>query len=214
MPPSPASNECYLYLVRHGATVNNLAKPPILQGRRTDPPLSPQGRIQAERTGAFLAGMSIDRVYSSPLLRAKETAEAIAHSHGLEVEIAPGLIEVDVGRWEGMNWQEIEENDPEAYRLFMSDPTGNPYAGGEAIGFVQQRATKHFLELLEANIGRTIVVAAHNVVNRAWLSSLLGIELPHFRSVPQDNCGISLVRYRKGRIKILTINGIFHLDQR
>jgi broad specificity phosphatase PhoE len=201
-------------LIRHGATENNLANPPILQGRNTDPPLSSEGISQAKKTGAFLADVSFDRVYSSPLLRAKQTAREVARLHGVEVENAPGLIEVDVGRWEGMDWETIESTDPETYRLFMEDPTGNPYSGGETIGFVQQRARKHFQELLEENLGKTIAVVAHNVVNRAWLAFLMGIELPRFRVVPQHNCGISLLRYRDGKTKILAINGIFHLSGR
>ena len=212
MPPCPAPDTCWLYLVRHGATANNRAKPPRLQGRRTDPPLSDEGLAQARQTGKFLADSPLDAVYSSPLLRARQTAEAIAEPHGLAVEVVEDLIEVDVGVWEGRDWDEIQGADPEAYRGFMTDATINPYLGGENLKTVLARAKPAFERLMEENVGRLIVAVAHNVVNRAYLAELIGMPLARYRSIPQDNCGLTLLRYRRRRVKAVTINGVFHLD--
>ena len=212
MPPCPAPDTCWLFLVRHGATDNNRAKPPRLQGRRTDPPLSDEGLAQARQTGIFLADSALDAVYSSPLLRARQTAEAIAEPHGLAVEMVEDLIEVDVGVWEGRDWDEIQRDDPEAYRGFMTDATVNPYLGGEDLTTVLARAKPAFERLMEENVGRLIVVVAHNVVNRAYLAELIGMPLARYRSIPQDNCGLTLLRYRRRRVKAVTINGVFHLD--
>ena len=213
MPPCPAPDTCWLYLVRHGATDNNRARPPRLQGRRTDPPLSDEGLGQARQTGKFLADSPLDRVYSSPLLRARQTAEAIAEPHGLAVEVVADLIEVDVGVWEGRSWEEIQGTDPEAYRGFMTDATVNPYLGGEDIETVLVRAKPAFERLMEENLGRLIAAVAHNVVNRAYLAELIGMPLARYRSIPQDNCGLTLLRYRRRRVKAVTINGVFHLDE-
>jgi len=212
MPPCPAPDTCWLYLVRHGATANNRAKPPRLQGRRTDPPLSEEGLAQARQTGRFLADSPPDAVFSSPLLRARQTAEAIAEPHGLAVAVVDDLIEVDVGEWEGRAWDEIERTDPEAYRGFMTDATIHPYLGGENLVTVLARAKPAFERLMEENLGRRIVAVAHNVVNRAYLTELVGMPLARYRSIPQDNCGLNLLRYRRGRVKAVTINGVFHLD--
>jgi broad specificity phosphatase PhoE len=211
MPPSPAPDTCWLYLVRHGATENNRADPPRLQGRRTDPPLSDEGREQARRTGEFLAGSALDAVYSSPLLRARQTARAIAEPHGLSTHIVKDLIEVDVGVWEGRSWDEIEKTDAEAYRAFMTDASVNPYLGGEHLQTVLARAAPAFQKLMQESVGRTIAVVAHNVVNRAYLAELMGMPLARYRSIPQDNCGVTLLRYRRARVKVVTINGVFHL---
>lgn len=73
----------YLYLIRHGATAANEARPPRLQGRRQNPPLTPLGIRQAEATRDFLAIRPIDHCYSSPLLRAFQTAAIVATPHGL-----------------------------------------------------------------------------------------------------------------------------------
>ena len=60
---------------------------------------------------------------------------------------------------------------------------------------------------------RLITIVAHNVVNRAYLAQLMGMPLARYRSIPQDNCGVTLVRYRKARVKAVTINGVFHLGE-
>jgi len=212
MPPCPAPDTCWLYLVRHGATENNRAKPPRLQGRRTDPGLSVEGLDQARQTGRFLAACRLDAVYSSPLLRARQTAEAIAEPHGLSVQRVDELIEVDVGQWEGRAWDEIERTDPQAYRAFMTDPAAHSYLGGESIQSVRDRVVPAFQTLLADNLGRLVAVAAHNVVNRAYLADLMGISMSRYRTIPQDNCGVNLLRYRNGRVKLVAVNGVFHLN--
>lgn len=211
MPPSPAPERCSLYLIRHGATDNNCADPPRLQGRRTDPELSNAGLEQARRAGQFLADLPLNAVYASPLVRARQTARAIAKPHGLAVELVEEIIEVDVGDWEGRAWEEIEKTDPEAYRAFMSDPGKNPYLGGENIQSVRDRVVPAFEGLMADNLGRVIVVVAHNVVNRAYLTHLLGMPVARYRIIPQDNCGVTLIRYRNNEAKVVTINGVFHL---
>ena len=213
MPPCPAPDTCWVYLVRHAATDNNRADPPRLQGRRTDPGLSVEGHQQARQTARFLAACRVDTVYSSPLLRARQTAEAIAEPHGLSVQAVDELIEADVGQWEGLAWDEIERTNPEAYRAFMADAAVHPYLGGETLESVYARIVPAFDRLMVDNLGRLIVVSAHNVVNRAYLAPLLGLPLGRYRSVPQDNCGLNLLTYRDGRVKAVTVNAVFHLDE-
>lgn len=211
MPDPIDTDQCLLYLVRHGATDNNNAKPPRLQGRRSDPGLSQRGLEQAARTGHWLLGQGIEAVFASPLLRARQTAEEIARPSGLPVSVVDGLIEVDVGLWEGMSWEDIEARDPQAFRLFMTDASIHPYLGGENLTMVLDRAAPTFTELMQSNVGRRIAVVSHNVVNRAYLTQLLGMPLNRYRSIPQENCGVNLIRYAAGVAKIVTINAVGHL---
>jgi broad specificity phosphatase PhoE len=207
------NDTCWLYLIRHAATANNQAVPPRLQGRRTDPPLSDEGLEQARRTARALAGRPIDAVFASPLVRARQTAEAIAEPHGLPVQTVEDLTEIDVGQWEGLAWNEVERDYPEAYRLFMTDASIHGYLGGENLSVVQARVVPAFERLMAENVGRTIVAVAHNVVNRVYLAHLLTMPLAKYRSVPQDNCGITLLRRRAGEVKLVTINGVEHLGR-
>ena len=204
---------CMMYLVRHGATANNQMTPPRLQGRKVDLDLSPDGVAQAEATAAFLAEHPIASVYASPMRRARQTAEAIAAPHGLEVRLLDGLVECDVGDWEGKSWGEIERDEPEAYRLFQEDSYRHGYRGGENIAQVERRSQPALIQAAAENVGRRIVVVAHNVVNRTFLGGLLEIPPSRRRLVPQDNCGISLIRYRDGAFKAETINMAFHLPR-
>src|SRR5262249_47641470 len=108
-----------LYLVRHGATEANVARPPRLQGRRHDPPLAPLGVRQAEARRDSLAGRRVDVCYCSPMLRAVQTAALLAAPHGLAPRPLEAITECDVGRWEGLDRQTIAEFDAEAHRLFL-----------------------------------------------------------------------------------------------
>src|ERR1700732_4521643 len=96
-----------MYLLRHGATEANLARPARLQGRRHDPALARLGIRQAEATRDFLAIRPIDYCYCSPLLRAVQTAAIVAAPHGLSPKPLEALTECDVGRWEGLDWQAV-----------------------------------------------------------------------------------------------------------
>lgn len=206
-----AAKECHMHLVRHGSTPNNLARPQRLQGRGMDVALADVGRREAVLLADYFADQGIDRVFSSPLLRARETAEAIATPLELPVETVEQLIESDVGVWEGLYWNEVEERYPEAYRLYMEDPGTNPYLGGESFGDVQQRVLPVFEQLLQDNIGSTIVVVAHNSVNRSFLAHLVDLPIQRVHKLPQKNAATNHIRYSHGKTKLVTMNSIHHL---
>ncbi len=211
MPPSPAADACLLYLVRHGATDNNLADPPLLQGQAVDAGLSAEGLRQAARTAELLSRLALTAVYSSPLRRAQETARAIAQPHGLTVSTVIDLTEADVGQWERRSWVEIAQSEPAEYRRFMEDPATYGYRGGENLTQVHHRVQPVLERLLADNLGGQIAVVGHNVVNRVFLSQVIGLPLSQARSVNQDNCGVTVARYRHGAVKLLTLNAAFHL---
>jgi len=189
-----------------------VADPPLLQGCGVDDGLSSEGRRQAAQATNFLACQQISAVFSSPLRRAMETAETIARPHGLLVESLPDLKEVDVGRWEGRNWSEIARSEPDAYQRFMTDAATHGYPEGENHKQVLDRVEPAMKGLMAANLGRQIVVVAHNVVSRAYLAHVLGMPLSKARRVSHDNCGISVLRYREGEVRLLTLNSAFHLE--
>lgn len=205
------ADSCWLYLIRHGATANNEARPHKLQGQRTDPSLSEGGQDQAARTGRLLAEVHFDKFYSSPLTRAMQTARAIAEPHGMEVTSVKQINEVDVGDWEGLGWDKIEAEMPEAYRAFMDDPSVHPYYGGETVTDVLRRGDPALRELGFGHLGQTICVVAHNVVNRTFIANLLDIPMKRFAKIPQDNCAVNVIRFQPDRVKLVTLNAIMHL---
>lgn len=202
---------CLMYLIRHGATPPNLVDPPIIQGAGINEPLADIGRLQAARAGEALKAAPLAAVYASPLLRAMETAEAVATPHGLPVTQVEALKEVEVGRWEGLSWDIIERDDPEAYQHFRSDPAVNGYPGGETLQGLLERVKGALELLLEQHVGEQIAVVAHSVVNRVYMGELLALPLNRAYPIRQDNCGINVVRWRGGAAKAVTVNGVQHL---
>ena len=201
----------HLYLVRHGATAANEREPPTLQGDGVDLPLNANGLRQAECAARLLAGVDVRQVYSSPLQRALQTAQAIAVPHGLTPRTDPMFREANVGEWEGLDWGTVERRDPQAHARFMEDPGRHPYLGGESYGDVWRRAQPAWETLLRRHAGEHIVLVAHNVVNRVLLAGLLGVELKRAKSIPQGNGCVNLVQGNAGRATLVTLNSLFHL---
>ncbi len=97
-------NACIL--IRHGAT--------DMAGRfcgLSDPPLNDAGRVQIDRAASLLSTVP-EMIYSSDLLRARQSAAILAARFGVSVEVRPGLREIGFGQWEGLSWQEIEQRFP------------------------------------------------------------------------------------------------------
>lgn len=209
--PKPDADTCVMLLLRHGATENNLANPPRLQGNSVNLGLSAKGRKQAEMTAAFLQSLPLADAYASTLLRAIETAQIVGVPHGLTVRGLEPLVEVNVGAWEERDWGEIARSEPEDYQRFINDPGTYGYRGGENLLQVQQRVAPTLERIMAENLNRYVLVVGHNVVNRAYLAKLMGLSLAKARGLTQNNCGINVVRYRADETKLVTMNAVFHL---
>lgn len=200
-----------LLLVRHGTTDANVRVPYVLQGCTADLPLNDHGRRQAAQVAEFLQAFPVAHVYSSPLQRAAQTAGFIADRHALPVTPIAEITECHVGVWEGKDWATIAREAPEAYRLFHEDPATHPYLGGESYSDVLRRAWPAFERLLERHLGETIVVVAHNIVNRALCAHLMGLELRKAKGLAQDNCCVNFIQHADGKSTLVTMNSVFHL---
>jgi len=199
-----------MYLIRHGATAHNVSRPVKLQGNGINGPLNETGQQQAADLGQFFANRPLAAVYASPMLRAQQTAGAIASQRGLEVQAVAPLHEVDVGSWEGMTWPEIMEAEPTAYEKFMTDPNF-PYRDGESFADVLARVKEPLNELLTRHVGESFAVVAHNVVNRVYIAELLGRGLENSRKIRQMNCCVNVIRAKDGAAELVTMNSLFHL---
>jgi broad specificity phosphatase PhoE len=201
-----------VYLLRHGATAANRHVPYRLQGRGSDLPLDDVGRQQAEAAASALAHIAFVAVYSSPLLRAVQTAEIVAARRGLSVHTDPGLIEGDVGRWEGLTWDEAAARDPEAHRRFFADSGTTPYPDGESFLDVQLRATPAIAGIAERHDGDSIAIVGHNILNRAYLAGVIGLEIGKAREIRQSNGGVNVLEIDGSRAVALTLNAALHLE--
>ena len=151
-------------LVRHGATEWNETK--RAQGQ-ADIPLSPLGRAQAREIADQLRDLSLAAVYSSDLMRAMDTARAIAAEHGLDVVADAAFREVDQGAWTGLTTDEIKRRWPELWgsaRHYSARP------GGESPDEVRERALAALGRVARAHPDGTVVVVSHGGTIR-WLSA-------------------------------------------
>lgn len=207
-----SASQRLLYLIRHGATEANLRRPYVLQGRRRDLPLSEIGRRQAEAVRQVLQERPIDFIFSSPLRRAMETAQLLAQPHLKPVQTVPDLTECDVGRWEGLSWDEIRQQDRQAWEAFEADPGMAPYAAGESFQQVQGRVVPAIEQLLRDHPEGSLIVVTHNIVGRVYVAHVLGLPISKARNIRQDNGGLTVISTAGGTTKVLTLNAVFHLD--
>lgn len=208
--PKPPEGTTVLYLVRHGATEANERRPYILQGNGIDLPLSPSGKQQVTHLAEFLKPFPLTKIYSSTMLRARQTAAEIAGKVGIVPESLDGLQECDVGKWEGMSWEEIQSKYPDYSRNFLEDPASVAYLGGESYSDVLNRVNPILQGLLEQHRGESIAVVAHNVVNRVYLAGLLGLDLKLAKDLRQQNTCINVISCA-GKPTVVTMNATFHL---
>jgi len=201
-----------MYLVRHGATAANLAQPNFLQGQTLDLDLAPLGVRQALLTSEYLALQPIRAVYCSPMKRAVQTARILAQPRQLPTDIVAELTECHVGRWEGLTWEQIMQQDPEYYNLFQADPAHYGYPGGESFAEVLVRVTNAVHRLLATHAGETILVVSHHIVLRVYLASVLGLEPQLSRRIKLDNCSISCICSENGETYVVTVNSGLHLN--
>ncbi len=155
-----------LVIMRHGATVGN--EKHCYVGRRSDEPLSEAGRLQCMHAGCFL---NIERVYASPLLRARQTARICFPA--AEIETVPGLEEFDFGAFEGRTADEM--SDDEAYRAWVDGNCEGACPGGEARTDYIERSNTALLELLrkaQAEGQERVIVVAHGGTVMAAFSAL------------------------------------------
>ncbi len=184
-----------IILVRHGETEWNVEE--IFRGR-IDIELSETGIKQAELLAEYLSDVRIEAIYSSPLKRAIKTAEAIASRHRLEVEIAPGLIDLDFGKWQGLPRTEVMEKYKESYDDWIQRPERVRMPFGESLDDVKERVMGVVSDVVAKHSG-TVVLASHRVVHKVLICALLGLGNSHFWNIKLDTCGITTFAYENGQ---------------
>ncbi len=177
---------------RHGQTAWNLQR--RFQGQ-LDIPLDDRGRAQAAQAAALLAGFSPSAIVSSDLVRARETAQALADLTGLPVATDPRLREIDVGSWQGLTFEEVSQRFPVEAANWRDGGDGRR-GGGESLVDVGVRAVAAVDDaLLSVGDGGTLVVVTHGAAGRAIVASMIGLPTSSWRALGSlANCCWSLIR--------------------
>jgi phosphoserine phosphatase len=182
----------HILLVRHGETAWN--REGRYQGR-TDIPLSEVGLRQVADLGKRLASVPLARAVASPLSRARVTAEAVVAGR-LELELAPGLVEISHGKWEGLLASDVARDHAEMFGVWRTSPGRDSPAGpgAETLGDVEARAWPVLARLCE-RLGPddTGLIAAHDAVNRVILCRVLGLPLERIWSFRQSPAALNVL---------------------
>ncbi|MDY6029417.1 MAG: histidine phosphatase family protein [Acidaminococcaceae bacterium] len=197
-----------IILARHGETTWNI------EGRyqgQEDTPLSPKGIEQAEMLAEGLRHIHLDVCISSPLQRSCETCRRCAELHNLDVQTDSRLLEINHGAWEGVLAQEIAANYPEEFKMWHTAPHLLQMPQGESLNDVAERTCAAFADYAENYVGKTVLVVAHDAVNKAVICRLLGMSLEHFWHIKQDNTCINVLEYDKGVWRAVLLNSTAHL---
>ncbi len=169
------------------------------------------GRAQTERLAQALAGIPLCAVYSSPLVRALDTASVVAARHRLPVVTVDALMEIALGNWEGMTIGEVAARYPERLAARRQDPLHVAPEGGETILDVHARVLPVVREIVAAHPEETVAVVAHGAVNKAILLSVLGSPLASYARMRQDNAAINVLEWNSVP-RVVTVNETGHLD--
>jgi len=198
-----------LYLIRHGETAYN--RDGVGFGR-SDVALTALGRRQAVATGERLASEGLDAVYSSPLQRARATADLLAARASTEVIVDDRLIELEVGETEGLPFSVLRERYPDLLRRWAG-PDGHHVRmpGGESIAELAERVSG-FVPSLTHSEAEKIAIVSHNFVLRVMLCQLIGLPISEFRRMSVDLSSLSIFDWRPERTFVRTINDHCHLD--
>lgn len=200
-----------LYIIRHGQTAWN--KEEVFRGTK-DVPLNEVGLKEAAALGSYLKSVPFDALYTSPLSRAAQTAQAVADAVGLTPVIEPNLIDLNFGVWQGVSHKEVKEKYQELYNTWIATPEKARFPEGESLNDVLKRMDTLLDTLLTKHSDDTVAVFSHRVVCKVLICRLLGLGLDHFWQIEQSTACLNRFRYSAKRRQWIceVLNSQCHLE--
>lgn len=193
-----------IVLIRHGQTTFNVEG--RLPGQLPGVPLTEEGRRQAHQAAIALSQLPLSAVVSSPLERARDTAEIIARGFGLPVRLDARLMDTDIPRWQGQTIAEVAKSDP-GWKEYLAHPT-EPPEGAESMDHLQARVVAAVEQArLDTETGSFVAVVAHADVVKLVLGHYLGMHLKTSLSTHIANASLSALAFDgDGPPHLLTLN--------
>ena len=197
-----------LLLVRHGETDSNRLE--RFRGL-DDVPLSGRGFEQAARLAKALSRRAIGEIVTSPLLRARQTADAIAREIGLVPRVEPALADADFGDWTGRTLQEVRANWPREWETWISEPERAAFPGGGSLADVRVRASAAARALAARGQG-AVAIVTHRVVLKLIVLDALGLGPEAFWRLRVDTASVSEIVW-EGSPQLVRLNDTSHLGE-
>nr|WP_299411276.1 histidine phosphatase family protein [Acaryochloris sp. IP29b_bin.148] len=211
-------------LVRHGESTFNVEG--RVQGHLDKSTLTERGLADARQVGSVLKDIAFDAIYCSPLQRAGQTAATLKQEMTAgpypvpSIQVLDGLIEIGLPLWEGMTFTEVKANFPEQYQCWNTAPDqlcmelpdqAQPFYPVPAL---YEQAQRLWQDLLAKHANQTLLLVGHSGINRALLSTALGLTSDRYQRLQQANCNISVLNFPDGlqqKPQLETLNVTDHL---
>lgn len=194
-----------VYLARHGSTEWN--ESPRFRGT-AEIRLSKMGFKQAERLAFRLRQQKLAAICSSPLLRARGTAEPISRTHQLLIKLWDGPKSINYGRWEGLSEEEVSHKEPELYQQYLVNIESLRFPGGETLEDLRLRAMQVLNEVVCSYPQDEVVLITHQVVSRVSLCAILGVGNHLYWWFGQDPGCLNIIEHQEGIFNLLRMNVI------
>ena len=198
-----------IIFVRHGECEGNIKG--MFRGRM-DFPLNERGMIQVQDLAQELKDFSIKYIYTSPLKRARKTAEAIGEKCDIKFKIEEKFNNVELGNWEGCYKKEIADQYPNEWKLWINNPEELRVEGMETLFNVQKRAKECLDRLVLEHKDETLALVTHRAVLKPLIAACLNISSPYFWRIHLDTASYSLLLYKEEKGScLIQLNQTKHL---
>ncbi len=193
-----------IIFLRHGQAKNNTER--VLSGRTPGVPLTDKGITQAQQTAELLEHMNISAIYSSPIQRAKHTAEIVGEHNSIDVQIDDRLIELDMGKFTGVPYDEIFANHGNVFLKFYNGELEIAHNGVETFADVKKRVTSIVDEIIEKHPDQNVVLVTHMDPIKAMLSNVVDLSPTNLFELIIANASLNLFREKDRKFSLSGIN--------
>ena len=199
-----------IFIVRHTETVGNIEK--RLTGRQ-DYEVTSRGEKLIQKLTSELSNIKFDKIYSSTSGRAIKTVENLAELNNLEIETKEDVCEMYFGKYDGWKWEDVNRIQPEIKQRQNEINEISGIEDQETMEHVADRMDKCIRDIVQANIGKTILISSHGVAIEAFLRKISGIPFSQEREkFCQYNVAINELEYENDKFKINQLANIDYLN--
>jgi len=193
-----------IIFLRHGQAKNNTER--ILSGRTPGVPLTDKGITQAQQTAELLEDMNISAIYSSPIQRAKHTAEIVGKHNSIDVTIDDRLIELDMGKFTNVPYDEIFTSHGNVFMKFYNGELEIAHNGVETFADVKKRVASIVEEEIEKHPDENVVLVTHMDPIKAMLSTIVDLSPTNLFELIIANASLNLFREKDRKFSLSGIN--------